>query len=66
MRISDFWEAVVLRDVLGYMAPGAVTLVALALLLTGFGSIGSIAIIRGLGRSLWLLAAVAVPLSYVV
>jgi hypothetical protein len=31
--IRDFWDTVVLRDVLGYIVPGAVTLVALALLL---------------------------------
>ncbi len=34
--VRDFWETVVLRDVLGYMVPGAVTLLALALLLLPF------------------------------
>jgi hypothetical protein len=31
--IRDFWDTVVLRDVLGYIVPGAVTLLALGLLL---------------------------------
>jgi len=38
MNLRDLWDNVVLRDILGYIFPGAVTLLALAILLTRPGS----------------------------
>jgi hypothetical protein len=75
MNLRELWDTVVLRDILGYIFPGAITLLAVTLFLDGVGIIDLWASIgvcsnRGLAGlfqflwenplALWLLA----PLSY--
>ena len=81
MNIRELWDTVVLRDLLGYVFPGGVTLFGLALLLKGAtgstatGLTAQLAKWVGLGMlsddhwlrwQPWLAAAVLLPLSYVV
>jgi hypothetical protein len=75
VNLRELWDTVVLRDILGYIFPGAITLLAVALLLDGTGIVdlwGSIGVCSNRGLigllqllwknplALWLLA----PLSY--
>lgn len=65
--IREFWEHIVLRDIAGYMAPGALTLCAFALLVSLAAGRGwwdfSWVICTTLARYPWLLLA-AVLLAY--
>jgi hypothetical protein len=74
MNIRQLWDTVVLRDVLGYMFPGAVTLLALSLVLTGCIWTDPAQAARVVSRVHawlaqdgfpWLAAAVGLPLSYI-
>jgi hypothetical protein len=76
--ISELWQTVVLRDILGYVVPGAVTLFAAALLIVGAGctiphvlidlvvEFGALSEAHWLSWHPWLVIASVVPLSFVV
>ncbi|HUV73133.1 MAG TPA: hypothetical protein VMW79_02375 [Anaerolineae bacterium] len=76
--ISELWQTVVLRDILGYIVPGMVTLFAAALLFTGAGlttphvlidmvvDFGALSEMQWQPWHPWLVVAVVVPLSFVV
>ena len=79
MNLRELWDTVVLRDILGYIFPGSVTLLALSLLartLTGVHPADPVSAVvnyldlralscqLGLPWQPWILAATAVPISY--
>lgn len=75
--IRDLWETVVLRDVLGYIVPGAVTLLALALLVLPLAGRAPRLLIAGMLHPLmsrkpwicsypWLVVAIVIPLCFVI
>lgn len=68
MDISDLWETAVLRDILGYIFPGTLTALALALLAgTILGSPVSRQLIEDLWNTYrWAFVAVLLPAGYVV
>lgn len=81
MSIRELWDTIVLRDILGYIFPGAVTLFALTLLVAGFEWTTLHKLVADIAGFIeldclyqenwvrwrpWLVAAVFLPLSYVV
>ena len=79
MNLRDLWDNVILRDILGYIVPGLVTLFAIAVLLEGISGttlpqwVTIAATKAGLGfldaegwtsRRPWVAASLVVPLAY--
>ncbi|HUW12313.1 MAG TPA: hypothetical protein VM537_21485 [Anaerolineae bacterium] len=80
MNLRELWDTVVLRDILGYIFPGAVTLLAMALCIKAATGWHPVSLIDGVVGYLhlrelapflappweaWVFAASVVPISYV-